>query len=90
MVYLDDINITERYEVYNTEFHTRGYLKGYIHGTVHDKQTDRHYEMLYRVSDTGNGEDHTVVSIDYGWEFPEDDFYTIEKALKNEFKDLAC
>ncbi|MGL5329292.1 MAG: hypothetical protein ACRDD7_08490 [Peptostreptococcaceae bacterium] len=55
------------YSLVDVEFFTKGDLKGYINCMLQDNQTNKQYETLYRVSDIENGNDFTLVSVDYGW-----------------------
>jgi hypothetical protein len=79
---LDNIKVSERYTLYNVEFYTKGFLKGYINAMLEDNQTNHDHEVLYRVFDPANGNENTLVSIDYGWKCNDDTVCIIvEKAL---------
>ena len=52
-------------EFHNVEVYTKGDLKGYIQGMIEYK--DRDYEFLYRIGDNENGNNFTLVGIDYGY-----------------------
>lgn len=86
--------ITERIYAREIQFYTNGDLKGYINGLVYDTETNRDYEVLYRVHDPQNGSDYDLVSVDYGWKLNDDNEITkIEKFLtaiakKNNYIDL--
>lgn len=69
------------YEMWNYDIYTKGDLKGYLNGYI-EVDNNRQYELLYRISDKENGNDNTIVSIDYGWkEFSEVDFNNIEDQI---------
>lgn len=80
---LPNINITERYVLINVEFYLKGDLKGYVNAYLHDEENDKVYEVLYRVYDPENGNDFTLVSIDYGWNIDGHVFYLVEQKLTN-------
>ena len=71
----------EEYAIVNIEIYTRGDLEGYLNGYV--EINDKWYELLFRIKDRVNGEDNTLVSIDYGWKagFTENDFINIENQI---------
>lgn len=47
------------------------------------------YEVLYRIHDTDNGNDYTLVSVDYGWKIGNDDIIRkIEEELTEVTKQL--
>lgn len=76
--------ITERISSVDVYFCTCGDLKGYINGLIYDSVTDRDYEILYRVHDAKNGNDYTLVSVDYGWKLKDDnEIIKIEEFLTN-------
>jgi hypothetical protein len=82
MISLNDINISERYTLHGIEFYTKGDLKGYIYALMEDKQTGYDHEVLYRVFDPENGNNYTLVTIDYGWKCNDNPMFDlIEKAL---------
>ena len=42
---------------------------------------------LYRIHDTDNGDDYTLVSVDYGWKIGDDEVIKlVEEKLTNEVK----
>ena len=82
---LNDLSIRKHIELTNIEYIERGYLKGYITAMLVDKRPnanfiDYGYEVLYRVHDTANGPDYTLVSIDYGYKLEND---TIIEEMEN-------
>ncbi len=78
---LNDLSIREHIELTNIEYIEHGYLKGYITAMLVDKRPnanfiDYSYEVLYRVHDTANGPDYTLVSIDYGYYLEDDNIFS--------------
>jgi len=51
----------------NVEIYEKGDLKGYMQGII-IFSNDKEHEFLYRIEDKENGDDFTLVSIDYGYE----------------------
>lgn len=89
---LEDIKITEKYILRHLEVYEKGYLAGYVQGFL--RSDDEHYpfeeyEVLYRIHDTDNGNDYTLVSVDYGWKIGNDDVIRLaEEKLTEEIKKL--
>lgn len=87
---LDDIKIIDKYRLRHLEVYKEGYLAGYIQGFL--RSDDEHhpfeeYEVLYRIHDTDNGDDYTLVSVDYGWKIGDDEVIKlVEEKLTNEVK----
>ena len=70
MKQLENITITDKYTLTNIEYYEKGYLAGYIHAMLIndvDFKSYKEYEVLYRIHDVDNGNDYTLVSVDYGW-----------------------
>jgi len=59
--------IMSGYEIMCIEAFTEGDLKGYAQGRVHFHNTGCTHEFLYRIDDSENGENDTLVSIDHGY-----------------------
>ena len=76
-----------KFDMYNVEIHFKGDLKGYITGMLQTSLADSEHEFLYRIKDRENGNDFTMVSIDYSYMIPlkEDHFDYIERALYNDY-----
>jgi hypothetical protein len=74
------------YQFGNIDVFTKGYLKGYTNGLIrffyNGKETV--HEFLYRYEDDGNGPEHEIVSIDYGYLVPgiKELWNRIEKDIK--------
>ena len=89
---LEDIRIAEKYTLTNIEYYEKGYLAGYIKAMLvsdGDFRTYEEYEVLYRIHDANNGNDYTLVSVDYGWEIGNDDvIYEVEQKLTDASKNL--
>lgn len=56
------------FKLENVEIYEKGDLKGYMQGfIIFSNDVDYEYEFLYRIEDKENGNDFTLVSIDYGY-----------------------
>lgn len=79
-----------RYSFNQMDIYTKGDLKGYINGYINFKYKDNDYdhEFLYRFDDEENGDNFTLVSIDYGYYIPYIDevWKDIEQYLTNYIK----
>lgn len=69
---VENINVNDDIKLFNMNFYQKGYLTGYITGILKDKETNRNYDILYRIHDPNNGNDYTLVSVDYGWKLKDD------------------
>ena len=93
---LNDIKVNDFITLVNVEYYTKGYLAGYINCMLEDSRTDNQYETLYRIHDPQNGDDYTLVSVDYGWELNDDSLIdlteqvltSITKGLNLNFEEL--
>lgn len=89
---LEDIKITEKYTLRHLEIYEKGYLAGYVQGILQsdgDFRSCEEYEVLYRIHDIENGNDYTLVSVDYGWKIGNDDVIRlIEEKITEEIKKL--
>ena len=89
---LENIRITDKYTLTNIEYYEKGYLAGYINSMLvsdGDFRTCEEYEVLYRIHDTDNGNDYTLVSVDYGWKIGNDDIiHEVEEKLTEAAKQL--
>lgn len=89
---LENIRIADKYTLTNIEYYEKGYLAGYIHAMLvsdGDFKTGEEYEVLYRIHDTDNGNDCTLVSVDYGWKIGNDDvIHETEEKLTEAAKQL--
>ena len=89
---LKNIRIADKYTLTNIEYYEKGYLAGYLHAMLvgdGDFRTCEEYEVLYRIHDTENGEDYTLVSVDYGWKIGNDDIIReVEEKLTEISKQL--
>ena len=89
---LEDVKITEKYMLRHLEVYEKGYLAGYVQGILQsdgDFRTCEEYEVLYRIHDTDNGNDYTLVSVVCGWKIGNDDVIRIvEEKLTEETKKL--
>lgn len=87
--YLGEITIDEGYRLENIQVNTVGYYAGYITGALLDDVNRKGYEFLYRIHDTANGNDYTLVSVDYGWKLNNDALINkIEAVLTQKAKEL--
>lgn len=74
----------------NVSYIEHGYLKGYVQAMLVDTRPDAKYknygyETLFRVHDPENGDDMTLVSVDYGWRLGDDSIITeAEEKIKEE------
>lgn len=87
---LENIRIADKYTLTNIEYFEKGYLAGYIHAMLvsdGDFKTCEEYEVLYRIHDTDNGNDYTLVSVDYGWKI-ENVIHETEEKLTEAAKQL--
>ena len=69
---IQDIPVRDGINLENVTYIEHGYLKGYVQATLVDTREDAKYknygyETLFRVHDPENGDDMTLVSVDYGW-----------------------
>jgi hypothetical protein len=56
---------------------------------LEDSRTNKWYETLYRIHDPQNGNDYTLVSVDYGWKLNDDSLIDLtEKVLTEIAKGL--
>ena len=73
------------FTITNREVMTKGDLKGYITAMISfSNKPEVEHELLYRVHDPENGEDFTIVSIDYGYNNKEVD--NLWNDIETEFK----
>lgn len=85
----DDIKINDNFTLENITLYYNGYLAGYINCTLVDNEKYISYETLYRVHDPLNGNDYTLVSVDYGWKIGNDKIIEkVEKILTKFAKSL--
>jgi hypothetical protein len=86
---MNDINICDGFVLQNVEVIENGYLAGYIQAMLLDEKKGKWYETLFRIHDTHNGDDYTLVSVDYGWRIGNDKIINMaEIKLKNFAKEL--
>ncbi len=85
---LSDIKINEQYALKEINWikNEKSDLCNYINFYLHDKINDKEYESLYRVCDPDNGNNFTLVSIDYGWSIASDIFILVEQKLTEAVK----
>lgn len=92
MKQLENITITDKYTLTNIEYYEKGYLAGYIHAMLIndvDFKSYKEYEVLYRIHDVDNGNDYTLVSVDYGWKIGNDEIICeVENKLTEAAKKL--
>lgn len=69
---LNNIKVNDFLTLVNVEYYTKGYLTGYINCMLEDSRTNKWHETLYRIHDQNNGNDYTIVSVDYGWKLNDD------------------
>jgi hypothetical protein len=70
---IDFINqYIKSYCIYEVDVYTEGDLIGYANGYITFQYGDKVYnhEVLYRFDDAAAGENHQIVSIDYGYKIP--------------------
>lgn len=88
MIELNNIQVTDNYILKNLEVYEKGYLSGYVQGML-VSDNGYGYETLYRIHDTDNGEDYTLISVDYGWKIGNDDIIRlVEEKLTEKTKEL--
>ena len=88
MTSLENIKITDNYTLRNLEVYDKGNLCGYVQGMLID-DNNYGYEVLYRIHDTDNGEDYTLISVDYGYRINNDDIIRlVEEKLTEVTKKL--
>lgn len=76
------------FNLLNVEVHKKGYLKGYVTGILETEYSnDFTHEFLYRITDKENGENFTLVSVDYGYKIPltDIDIRKIEWNIYNDY-----
>ena len=73
-----DMVVADDYYLENISVNTKGYYAGYITCYLVDEKNRYAYETLYRIHDKANGDDFSLVSVDYGWELGDD---VIQKAV---------
>lgn len=81
---LNDIKVNDFLTLVNVEYYTKGYLTGYINCMLEDSKTNKSYETLYRIHDPQNGNDYTLVSVDYGWKLNDDSLIDLTKQVLTE------
>lgn len=81
----NDIKIDNRYMLENLTVYNKGYLTGYINCMLIDNEKYIGYETLYRIHDPLNGNDYTLVSVDYGWKIGNDDLIEKVERILTEF-----
>ena len=87
---LRDIPVRDNINLENVTYIEHGDLKGYVNAMLVDtrpeaKYRNYGYETLFRVHDPLNGEDMTLVSVDYGWKLGDDSIITdAEEKIKEE------
>jgi hypothetical protein len=86
---LDNIKVNDFLTLVNVEYYTKGYLTGYINCMLEDSKTNKWHETLYRIHDPQNGNDYTLISVDYGWKLNDDSLIDLtEKVLTEIAKGL--
>ncbi len=89
-----DIPVRNGIKLENVTYIEHGYLKGYVTATLVDTRKDSKYknyayETLFRVYDPKNGNDMTLVSVDYGWRLNDDSIITdAEEKIKEEMMNV--
>lgn len=86
---LNDIKVNDFLTLVNVEYYTKGYFTGYINCMLEDSRSNKWHETLYRIHDTQNGNDYTLVSCDYGWKLKDDSLIDLtEQRLTKVAKEL--
>lgn len=89
-----DIPVRKHIYLENVTYIENGDLKGYVNATLVDRRPDAKYqnygyETLFRVHDPVNGNDMTLISVDYGWRLGDDSIILdAEKAIKEEMMNV--
>ena len=91
---LHDIPVRENIHLENVTYITNGDLKGYVNAMLVDRRPEAKYynygyETLFRVHDPVNGNDMSLVSVDYGWRLGDDSIIKdTEAALIEEMRNV--
>lgn len=91
---LRDIPVRKDIKLESVSYIEYGYLKGYVQGMLVDYRPDTKYknygyETLFRVHDPVNGDDMTLVSVDYGWRLGDDSIIAdVEEKIKEEVMNI--
>jgi hypothetical protein len=93
---LENITIKDGYILHHIEVYTKGDYAGYIYCILEDTRKNSDHETLFRIHDPKNGEDYTLVSVDYGWEIDDNTICNeikralteVGKGLNLDFKEL--
>ena len=91
---LRDIPIRDDVHLENVTYIEHGDLKGYVNAMLVDRRKNAKfynygYEVLFRVHDKVNGEDMTLVSVDYGWRLNDDSIIAeTEEKIREEMKNV--